>query len=110
MRHLAERLQAEEVRVWYDAFVLRLGDSLRRSIERGLASSRFGVVVLSPRFLSKEWPQRELDGLAALEVDRRKVILPVWHEIGRDELVRYSPMLADRLAIRSDSGIDAVLK
>ena len=60
--------------------------------------------------MSKEWPQRELDGLAALEVDRRKVILPVWHEIGRDELVRYSPMLADRLAIRSDRGIDAVVK
>jgi hypothetical protein len=110
VRHLAERLEAEDVRVWYDDFVLRLGDSLRRSIERGLASSRFGVVVLSQRFLAKEWPQRELDGLAALEVDGRKVILPVWHEIGRDDVVRYSPILADRLAIRSDRGIDAVVK
>lgn len=110
VQHLAERLVADDVRVWYDAFVLRLGDSLRRSIERGLASSRFGVVVLSPRFLAKEWPQRELDGMAALEIDGRKIILPVWHEIGRDEVVRYSPLLADRLAIRSDQGIDAVVR
>lgn len=110
VQHLAERLKAEDVQIWYDAFVLRLGDSLRRSIERGLASSRFGVVVLSPRFFAKEWPQRELDGMAALEIDGRKVILPVWHDIGRDEVACYSPILADRLAISSDQGVDTVVK
>ncbi len=107
---LAERLTAKGVRVWLDAFVLRLGDSLRRSIERGLASSRYGVVVLSPRFFEKEWPQKELDGMAALEVDGRKVILPVWHEVGVKEVRAYSPILADRIAIRSDRGLDAVVK
>ena len=63
---------------------LKLGDSLRRSIERGLASSRFGVVVLSPRFFAKEWPQKELDGMAALEIEGRKVILPVHHTALKD--------------------------
>jgi hypothetical protein len=107
---LAERLTASDVRVWLDAFVLRLGDSLRRSIERGLSSSRYGVVVLSPRFFAKEWPQKELDGMAALEVDGRKVILPVWHGLGGNEVRACSPMLADRVAIRSDKGVDAVVK
>ena len=51
--------------VWFDELTLKVGDSLRRSIDRGLASSRFGIVVISPHFLSKEWPQKELDGLTA---------------------------------------------
>jgi TIR domain-containing protein len=110
VRTLADWLVSEEVSVWYDDFVLRMGDSLRRSIERGLLSSRYGVVVLSPRFFSKEWPQKELDGMAALEVDGRKVILPVWHEVGRDEVRGYSPLLADRVAIRSELGVEIVAK
>jgi TIR domain len=98
------------VRVWLDANVLKLGDSLRRSIERGLALSRYGVVILSPRFFAKEWPQRELDGMSALEVDGRKVILPVWHEVDASDVRARSPMLADRVAIRSDVGVDAVVR
>jgi hypothetical protein len=107
---LADRLVKADVRVWLDTFVLKLGDSLRRSIERGLSSSRFGVVVLSPRFFAKEWPQKELDGMAALEVDSRKVILPIWHDVGVNEVRAYSPILADRVAIRADKGLEAVVK
>jgi hypothetical protein len=107
---LAKALTDSGVRVWLDDFVLQLGDSLRRSIERGLRASRYGVVVLSPRFFEKEWPQKELDGMAALEVDGRKVILPIWHEVGVAEVRAYSPILADRVAIRSDQGLGAVVK
>ena len=107
---LAKALTASGIRVWLDDFVLKLGDSLRRSIERGLRSSRYGVVVLSPRFFEREWPQKELDGMAALEVDGRKVILPIWHEVGVAEVRAYSSILADRLAVRSDRGLDAVVK
>jgi hypothetical protein len=72
-RPLAQALKDRGLRVWFDEFTLRVGDSLRRSIDRGLAHSRYGVVVISPAFLSKEWPQKELDGLMAREVDGRKV-------------------------------------
>ena len=82
---------------------------MRRSIDRGLARSRFGVVVISPHFLDKEWPQRELDGLAAREVDGTKVILPVWHNITAEQIRDRSPMLADRIATLSSSGIDRVV-
>ena len=67
VRQLAETLEAKGAGVWYDEFTLNVGDSLRREVDRGLASSRFGVVVLSEAFFKKEWPQRELDGLVALE-------------------------------------------
>ncbi|MFQ5927269.1 MAG: toll/interleukin-1 receptor domain-containing protein, partial [Terriglobia bacterium] len=62
---LAEALHAKGLRVWYDDFVLNVGDSLREAIDRGLARSRFGVVVLSPSFFARDWPKKELDGLVA---------------------------------------------
>lgn len=56
VRPLAHGLQRRGLVVWYDEFELRLGDSLRRKIDLGLAASRFGVVVLSPAFFAKNWP------------------------------------------------------
>jgi hypothetical protein len=109
VRPLASALMSAGLRVWYDEFTLKVGDRLRRSIDRGLAHSRYGVVVLSPDFLRKEWPQRELDGLAALEVDGRKVILPVWHEIDAEKVRKHLPMLADRVAASSKEGLDRVV-
>jgi len=106
-RPLADALR-ENFTVWYDEFALRVGDSLRREIERGLASSRFGVVILSPSFFKKEWPQKELDGLTAREVEGRKVILPVWHEIDAEGVRRVAPSLADKVAARTSEGIGVV--
>jgi formylglycine-generating enzyme required for sulfatase activity len=109
-RPLAEALRRKGLRVWYDEFTLTLGDSLRRSIDRGLAQSRYGVVILSPYFFAKEWPQKELDGLAAREVSGEKVILPVWHNITADQVREYSPTLADRVAVSSDRGLEHVVQ
>jgi len=109
-RPLAEALRSRELRIWFDEFTLTVGDSLRRSIDRGLAHSKFGIVVLSPKFFAKEWPQKELDGLVAREVNGRKVILPVWHDIDAESIRKFSPMLADRVAISSSAGIDAVVE
>lgn len=107
-RPLAERLAALGLRVWYDEATLTLGDSLARSIDAGLARSRFGVVILSRRFFEKEWPQRELDGLVAREINAVKAILPVWHGINHGEIAARSPTLADRLAVSTDKGLDHV--
>jgi TIR domain len=66
VRPLVHRLTERGLKVWFDEFTLKVGDSLRRSIDRGLAASRFGIVVISPDFLRKEWPQRELDWYGSL--------------------------------------------
>lgn len=55
VRPLAEALISFGLVVWYDEFTLRIGDSLRRKIDQGLARSRVGLVVLSPSFISKGW-------------------------------------------------------
>ncbi len=108
---LANELKRRGLRVWYDQFTLRVGDSLRESIDRGLTHSRFGVVVLSRDFFAKKkkWTRAELNGLFALERPDKKVILPVWHNITAEELGKYSPILADRLAASSDRGLEQVV-
>ncbi|RFB04776.1 toll/interleukin-1 receptor domain-containing protein [Parvularcula marina] len=101
VRELAEALRDKGARVWYDEFSLKIGDSLRRNIDQGLASSRFGVVILSESFFRKEWPNKELDGLTALEVTGETRVLPIWHKVSKDEVAQYSPMLADKVALNT---------
>ena len=107
---LAEALQQRGLRVWYDDFSLRLGDSLRESIDRGLARSRFGAVILSGYFFGKHWPQQELNGLATREVSGEKVILPIWHGVGFAEVCGYSVTLADRMAVQTKDGLTLVVE
>lgn len=107
-RPLADLLRQAGLKVWLDRQELKLGDSLREKIDRGLAESRFGIVILSKRFLEKRWPNRELSALVALEEGGEKAVLPVWHEITQPELALHSPLLADRLAVSTDKGMQAV--
>lgn len=103
VRPFVKCLQENGIKVWYDEFSLRVGDSLRRSIDNGLKNSHYGIVVLSEAFFSKEWPQRELDGLFAREVNGEKVILPIWHKISKNEVLKFSPIIADMLALNTSS-------
>jgi hypothetical protein len=96
---LARELMNSGLTVWYDDFALDVGDSLRRSIDIGLRDSRYGIVVLSPHFFRKEWPQRELDGLTAREDGRSKVLLPIWYNVSAEEVRNFSPPLADKLSV-----------
>lgn len=108
-RPLEEALIARRWSVWLDELELTIGDSITGHIERALARCRFGVVVLSPAFFVKQWPQRELAGLATREVDAEsKVILPVWHRVDSHYIVQRAPILADRLGALTSAGIDDV--
>jgi DNA-binding MarR family transcriptional regulator len=109
VRQLAKELGLKSLRVWYDEFTLRVGDSLRQSIEKGLAKSRYGIVVLSPNFFAKKWPQDELNGLAVRERRGEKVILPVWLNVDEDYIVSYSPILADRVAAKASDRMAKVI-
>jgi hypothetical protein len=101
VRPLAHALTILGAKLWYDEFSLRLGDSLSESIDRGLANSRYGIVVISPDFMRKPWTKRELQGLVAAEIGGHSVILPVWYEVTRGEVLAFSPPLADKFAVRT---------
>lgn len=97
-RPLTEALRNNGLTVWYDEFELRIGDSLRRKIDKGIANSNFGVIVISRDFINKGWTNYELDGLITRAVNGEQTMLPVWHNITKREVINYSPSLADKLA------------
>jgi hypothetical protein len=98
VRSLANALAKLGLNVWYDEFTLRIGDSLRQKIDRGLASSRVGLVVLSPSFIAKGWANYELDGIVTRTVLGEQILLPIWHNITKQEVIDFSPSLADKVA------------
>lgn len=101
-RPLAEALKARGAEVFLDEWEIRVGDSLREKIDDGLRRSRFGVVILSQSFLAgRTWTDRELNGLFALEEQGEPRILPVWHDVTKSQVAEYSPILADRAALKT---------
>jgi hypothetical protein len=111
VRPLAVALQSLGAGIWYDEVSLRLGDSLSKSIDQGLAQSRYGIVVLSQAFIGKAWPDYELRGLIAREIASVRVVLPLWHGVTRDGVLRFSPTLADKLALNTEgrSAVDVAI-
>lgn len=103
VRPLAHALKGGGLSVWYDEFELKIGDSLRRKIDTGLARSRFGIVVLSRAFLAKGWANYELDGIVSRSVDGQQVMLPIWHDITKQEVMDFSPSLVDKVARNTSS-------
>lgn len=98
VRPLAIALKSKGLNVWYDEFELKIGDSLRRKIDQGLSNSKFGIVVISRSFIKKGWTNYELDGLMTKAISGQQILLPIWHDITKQEVIDYSPSLADKVA------------
>ena len=107
-RPLSNALVSIGYRVWFDEFELHLGASLRERIDHGLANSRFGIVVLSPAFFKKKWPRAELDAIFSQDDTDHPRLLPVWHNLAAHEVAASSPLLASRVAVTSDQGIQYI--
>lgn len=106
---LAAELGRRGYNPWLDKFELKIGDRLMAKIDEGLASSRYGVVILSHSFFRKGWATWELNALAALEATRgRKTILPIWHGLTKDDVAGYSPLLSGILGVPADVGVAAM--
>jgi len=106
VRDLALEMSKLMCPVWYDEYSLKVGDSLRASIEKGLKETRKCVVVLSPNFFSNEgWGKAEFDSIFTREIlEKDNVMLPVWHNVGVSEVYDYCPRLADKVGLNSNVG------
>ena len=107
VRELAIGMSKALCPVWYDEYSLKVGDSLRENIERGLKEARKCIVVLSPNFLSNSgWGKAEFKSIFTREiVEKQNLILPIWHEVSIEQVFNYSPLLADRVGLSSSLGI-----
>src|SRR5690606_13445164 len=92
---LHDLLVAEGVSVWFSEKDIVLGQPFLREIDRGLAKSRTGIVLVTPALLdrvdSRGVSDKELSELLA-----RDLLIPVVHETTYAELRKVSPLLASR--------------
>jgi hypothetical protein len=78
------------------------GDSQFDEISAGLGWCDYGVVFLSKQYLQKGWTNAEFRGLWTKQIERRsKVILPIWYDVTKDDVYKFSAMVADLTAFRS---------
>ena len=91
-----ELLLGKEVSVWFSEVSLRPGTDMRLAIERGLVSSRMGIVLVTPAMLEKLRTDRSVVNSELSALLRRSLLLPVMHGVTFEELDQVSPMLATR--------------
>ena len=83
------------IKVWYDSSILDWGDDWKAKIKEGLKKSRFGIVVLSPQFIGREWTTKELVELLNRQNERHeKVVLPLLYNLTVDDMKAKYPDLA----------------
>lgn len=93
--------------VWYDEFTLEYGDSLYKSIEKGLQNSNYGLVILSKAFIEKFWTDHEYVSLKTKEMlFNKKILIYIWYNITREEVAKYSYILADKYSIEINKDYD----
>ena len=92
---LNELLEAEGVTVWFSEKDILLGQPFMREIDRGLAKSRAGLVLVTPAFL-KRVDNRGVSDKELSELLARDQLIPVVHGTTYDDVRRVSPLLGSR--------------
>ncbi|MDP6634124.1 MAG: toll/interleukin-1 receptor domain-containing protein [Phycisphaerae bacterium] len=110
---IAEALQQAGISFWYDEAEIVWGDSISHKVNEGLRKSRFAIVVLSAAFLSKSWPQRELDAILNIEASKGEVkVLPliVGSEQERRLILEEYPLLNDKRYLPWDGDLPKIVQ
>lgn len=96
-----DELRNHGVRVWYDTSQIKWGDSMRQKIDEGLRKSKFGIAILSPNYIAngKYWTKAEFDGLFQMESINGKTLLPIWHNLTKQQVMKFSPIVANKKAM-----------
>lgn len=92
---LNELLEAKGVSVWFSEKDILLGQPFMREIDRGLAKSRAGLVLITPSFLERV-TNRGVSDKELSELLARDQLIPVVHQTTYDEVRKVSPLLGSR--------------
>ena len=97
-KDLHDLLVSRGVAVWFSEKDVGLGTSLLREIDRGLAKSRVGIVLVTPALLRRlqgeSIADKELSALLA-----RDLLVPIVHNTTYEALREVSPLLASRTGL-----------
>ena len=98
---LHDLLEAQDVSVWFSEKDIILGQPFMREIDKGLAKTRIGLVLITPAFLKRiesgGVSEKELSELLA-----RDLLIPVAHGVTYDEIRAVSPLLGSRNGLSTD--------
>jgi len=108
-RPLAKGLLKKGYNVFLDELVIKLGDSITQSINNGLANAKYGILIISPVFLQKNWTKAELNALTNMFITSKKKLLPIWHNVDYDDIEKNIPLLSDIKAAKSSDNIDSII-
>jgi hypothetical protein len=84
---------------WFDEVSLEVGKSIRQSIDKGLKETKYGIIIFSKNFFNKNWTNYELNGFITRYNNGENLIIPIWYEISKEEVSKFSPSLADLYAL-----------
>ncbi|MDX6047601.1 MULTISPECIES: TIR domain-containing protein [Bacillus] len=99
---LANALKEAGIKTWYDSDQIGWGQSIRQSIDKGLIKSKFCIIILSQNFLNKYWTNYELNGIFQKDSNtQNSIILPIWHNVTRDEIQKRNLTLTDMMALNT---------
>lgn len=85
--------------VWMDDFSIKLGRNIIREIDLGIASSRVGVVLVTPAVIAgRYWVEQEFTAL----LNSKDQVIPVLHGVTWTELAAYSPLLTLKKGLNTE--------
>ncbi|MEM1350681.1 MAG: toll/interleukin-1 receptor domain-containing protein [Myxococcota bacterium] len=97
-KDLHDRLESSGVSVWFSEKDVPLGTPLLREIDKGLAKSRVGIVLVTPALLRRVQGEgiadKELSALLA-----RDLLVPIVHDTTYEALREVSPLLGSRTGL-----------
>jgi hypothetical protein len=108
---LAQALEAEGLPVFCDDFMLTPGDDLEDKIRSGITKYKFGIVIFSRAFVRIGWQVAGIRCLHDELTSEYKDIYPVWHNITRNDLANFLPVMERFIPAKPNAGgIPAIVR
>lgn len=106
---LVKALAGAQITYWLDEVEIQWGDHIVERVNKGLSASRYVIVVLSPAFISKNWPQMELNSMLNIEASMGEIkVLPllVGAPEEQERILQSFPLLTGKLYLiwKGDTG------
>lgn len=110
-QELMKQLQCLGARTWIDKEKIKIGDSIKQSIERGILNSEYAIIILSQNYINKYWTNTELNAFFELEADGYKRILPLIYNLSHEELKRQYILMSDKYYLSiNEKNIEEIAK
>ncbi len=100
---LIQILNEKNLKVWYDAESIKLGDNIYSSIMQGISRSRFAIIIFTENFIKKGWTNFELGAFSLQQFANKRKIIPVFFKIDTQYLTSSYQFLTGLKGIHSNS-------